>query len=207
MRLDGYRARQYAPSAYLASAAGCRDLITRLLPSYNTPNSVPLAIQAWKQDFDIIELPQEETRSKQRVWDVPRVDAALKKLVSTAPDDRSRARLLAATIKESGLWLQAPLIASLGLRMDDNVIRIATGLRLGVPLVSPHDCQHCGNCVDELATHGLSCRRSQGRHSRHAALNDLLHRSLTSAGIPSRLESKGTCSGSANRLDGVTLAS
>lgn len=39
-------ASMFAPSAYHASAAGCRDLITRLLPSYNTPNSVPLAIQA-----------------------------------------------------------------------------------------------------------------------------------------------------------------
>ena len=76
-------------------------------------------------------------------------------------DDKSRARLLAATIKEYGLWLQAPPIASLDLRMDDNVNCIGTGLRLGVPLVSPHDCQYCGNCVDELATHGLSCRRSQ----------------------------------------------
>ena len=32
--------------------------------------------------------------------------------------------------------------------------------------------------------HGLSCKWSQGRHSRHAAMRDIIHRSLVSAKIP-----------------------
>ena len=51
--------------------------------------------------------------------------------------------------------------------------------------------------VDERGLHGLSCRFSKGRHSRNAALNDLVKRSLDSAKIPSHLEPTGL-----NRMDG-----
>ena len=51
----------------------------------------------------------------------------------------------------------------LGLRMEDETIRVAVGLRLGIPLCRPHKCSHCGATVDDLATHGLSCRWSEGR--------------------------------------------
>ena len=40
--------------------------------------------------------------------------------------------------------------------MDDEVVRIAVGLRLGVPLCQPHYCYHCGAAVDELATHSMA---------------------------------------------------
>ena len=59
--------------------------------------------------------------------------------------------------------------------MDNESIRVGVGLRLGVPLCQPHLCHQCGAEVDHLATHGLSCRRSLGRHSRHATLNDTIH--------------------------------
>ena len=45
-------------------------------------------------------------------------------------------------------------------------------------LSTPHICHHCGGHVDALATHGLSCNKSQGRFSRHAAINAIIHRSL-----------------------------
>ena len=62
------------------------------------------------------------------------------------------------------------LVSSLGLCMDDNVIRVAVGLRLGAPLCEPHHCQHCGDVVDHTGTHGLRCRYSKGRHPRHATI-------------------------------------
>ncbi|KAL5505757.1 hypothetical protein EMCRGX_G007249 [Ephydatia muelleri] len=111
--------------------------------------------------------------------------------MATAPDPLSKARLLSASKKESGYWLHTLPVTSLGLRMDDNTIRIAIGLRLGTPLCIPHLCYHCGANVDTLGTHGLSCRFSAGRHFRHAMLNDILHRALSSANVPSRLEPTG----------------
>ena len=89
--------------------------------------------------------------------------------------------------------------------MDDDTIRIATGLRLGAPLCRPHTCHHCGEEVDSLATHGLSCRWSEGRHHRHAAVNDITHRALVAAKVPSRLEPSGLYRTDGKRPDGITV--
>ena len=82
-------------------------------------------------------------------------------------------------------------ISSVGVRMDDDVVRIAVSLRLGVPLCHPHVYSCCGAEVNNLGTHGLSCQFSKGRHSRHAALNDIIKRALDYARIPCHLEPSG----------------
>ena len=117
----------------------------------------------------------------------------------------TRARLLAVASKEAGAWLTALPISSLGLRMDDEVVRIAVGLRLGVALCVAHCCQHCGSDVDEMGTHGLSCRFSSGRFSRHAAINDTIKRSLNAAKIPCQLEPNGLFRSDGKRPDGATM--
>ena len=53
--------------------------------------------------------------------------------------------------------------------------------------------------------HGLSCRSSQGRASHHQILNNIIHRSLASANIPSRLEPSGLYRADGNHPDGVTM--
>ncbi len=80
------------------------------------------------------------------------------------------ARLLLVSDKESGAWLRALPVSFLGLRMDDNTVHIAVGLRLRMPVCSPHQCRHCSAEVDELGRHALSCRQNEERHQRHAAL-------------------------------------
>ena len=99
-----------------------------------------------------------------------------------------------------------PQFSSLGLRMDDNTIKVAVGLRLGSTLCRPHSCQHCrAKVADHLATHSLSCKKSEGRHYRHAAVNDILYRTLASAHIPSRLEPSDLNRSDGKRPDGVTM--
>ena len=41
---------------------------------------------------------------------------------------------------KSGAWLNALPIAPLGLRLSDDVVRVAVGLCLGVPICRPHLC-------------------------------------------------------------------
>ena len=82
---------------------------------------------------------------------------------------------------------------------------MAVGLRLGVALCRPHSCQHCGAAVDQSGLHGLSCRFSTGRHYRHAALNEIIHRALTTSHIPSRLEPTGLDRSDGKRPDGITM--
>ena len=56
-----------------------------------------------------------------------------------------------------------------------------------------------------LGTHGLSCRFSAGRHFCHAMLKDILHRALSSANVPSRLEPTGLNRADGKRPDGITM--
>ena len=97
-------------------------------------------------------------------------------------------------------------MTALGLRMDDNTVRVAVGLRLGTAVCGPHSCQHCGAAVDALGRHALSCRWSEGRHQRHAAVNDIIKRSLSAAHVPSRLEPTDLLRSDGRRSDGATLA-
>ena len=76
--------------------------------------------------------------------------------------------LLAAAGKESGAWINAIPVTSLGFPMKDEVLRIAVGLRIGAPLIQPYVYCHCCKQVDVNGTHGLSCRRSRG-WPRHAS--------------------------------------
>ena len=96
-------------------------------------------------------------------------------------------------------------MSSLGLRLDDDTITISVCLRLRVALCRPHLCRQCGTPVDEYAMHGLSCSKSQGRHPRHSDLNDIIHRSLSTAGVPSQTKPHGLSRPDGKRPDGVTM--
>ena len=89
--------------------------------------------------------------------------------------------------------------------MDDEVVRIVVGLCLGVALCVPHCCPHCGSDVDEMGTHGLSCRFSKGCHFRHAAINDTIKRWINAAKITCLLEPNGRYRSHGKRPDGVTM--
>ena len=65
------------------------------------------------------------------------------------------AHFLAVANPASGAWLNALPIVSLGLRMDDEVVRVAVGLRFGFNLCRPHQCILCGVAVDATGTHGF----------------------------------------------------
>ena len=199
---------QLAPSAFLSSAAASSDLVHFILPPRFGSQEVlhvGSALTSWSLDQDHPP-PVAPASHHQKVWDTIKVSATANALLENAPDALSRARLLAASAKESGTWLNALPISSLGLRMDDNTIRVSVGLRLGTTLCRPHACHHCGAEVNHLGTHGLSCVRSEGRHHRHAALNDIVHRALTAAHIPSRLEPSGIFRLDGKRPDGITVA-
>src|SRR6218665_1645960 len=104
----------------------------------------------------------------------------------------------------SGDWLFTIPITSCGLRLDDEVVRVAVGLRLGAPLCEPHSCV-CSSLVTAEGSHGLSCGLGRGRTSRHASLNDLIFRSLARVGHPSAKEPVGLLRTDGKRPDSLTL--
>jgi len=90
------------------------------------------------------------------------------------------------------------------MRLDDEAVSVAIGLRLGLEIFVPHQC-HCGAQVDAFGRHGFVCKKAPGRSIRHQALDDLVARALSAAGIPSSKEPQGLCRSDAKRPDGLTL--
>ena len=123
------------------------------------------ALVLWKENVPADEEPPAPPLShKQRAWEIPRILACQNALMNNAQDLSTKAHLLATSTKESGAWLNALPCSVLSLWMSNDTVRIAVGLRLGMPLCQPHSCIHCNSEVTTLGTHGLHCRRSQGRH-------------------------------------------
>ena len=198
---------EVAPSAFLASMNANATLIETILPmtvSSSTSSLMEDAFSNWLVGHDS-QAPTDTEAQSQKHWDHLRSLATAIKLEESATDDIDRARLLASQSGESGAWLHALPIATMGLQLDDDSLRIAVGLRLGTPLCSSHQCQHCGEEVDVMGRHGLSCRWGEGRHHRPAALNDIIHRALTSAHVPARLEPQGMLRSDGKRPDGVSV--
>ena len=201
------RVSSLAPSAFLASAAGTHDIQAKILLRCHAPvdSAVDRVLAQWTSEHSQTGAmpPVGVNAGKQRQWDGPCISADVAKLMISLTDRQHQARLLALSAPHSGDWLNALPISSCGLRLDDEAIRVAVGLRLGAKLCEPHRCL-CGADVDPEGTHGLACRRSAGRTTRHHALNDLVWRALSRAGIPSIKEPAGLLRSDGKRPDGLT---
>ena len=158
--------RVLSPSAFLASVHASTAMVNLLLPErvrISIDPAIEAAVDVW-QSMGGDTVPSVPECGSQRAWDDRICSAISAKLLSQA-DPVSRARLLAATAPHSGSWLNALPCSNLGLRLGNEELRIAVGLRVGTSLVRKHACV-CGVEVAENGHHGLACRRSAGRHRR-----------------------------------------
>ena len=181
--------------------------MTAILPASHHSIPIPsadIALAKWSQDHNTSP-PQGQGACREKNWDGIRSLTTASSLLDKAADEVEHARLQAVMSKDSGAWLEAVPNSSLGLRLDNESLRIAVGLRLGTAICVPHLCRCCGAEVTALGTHGLSCRSSSGRYHRHSAINDIIHRTLSAAHVPSRLEPQGLVRTDGKRPDGMTL--
>ena len=191
--------------AFLSSTHATKQLVLSLLPEAERTEDALImeAMALWSERADC-EPPPDHCRARQQVWDGVLTDKVHQDLLETTSDPCTTGRLLATATKESGAWLNALPVPHLGTKLDNNSVRIAIGLRLGADIVEEHQCV-CGALVTRKGTHGLSCRRSGGRISRHHSANETIRRALVSGGVPSVLEPVGVCREDAKRPDGMTL--
>ena len=176
------------------------------LPCLHLPLS-PLAEEAlrfWKVSSGPVDPPTGKAINFQRAWDRLVAVACASSLVSQATS-MARARLLASQQKQAGAWLTALPVSALGLRMENDCIRVAVGLWLGSALCLPHACAQCGSEVDETGVHALSCRKSRGRLPCHHSLNDIIKRALVAIDVPCTLEPRGLCRGDGRRPDRISI--
>ena len=197
--------KDIALPAFISSLHSVRFLTEAILQNVQLAedDEALAAVETWGVRSGGHALVDEVDRNLQATWDGPICQMALNGLLERA-DQVSRARLLAASRPESGLWLHAMPVSTLGTLLDPESLRVAIALRVGAAVCEPHACR-CGSRMDARGLHGLSCRFSSGRHPRHAALNDVIKRALHSAGIPSVLEPLGIDRGDGRRPDGLTV--
>ena len=141
-----------APSAFLSSLHASSPTIQVLLPSWTTQDADPSLLEAlthWSARGGT-SAPVGPDRLVQRKWDDGVCSAKADSLLQRA-DKVNRARLLASVAPGSGSWLSALPSANLGLRLGNQELRIAVGLRVGAPLVRPHRCV-CGAEVTRTVT-------------------------------------------------------
>ena len=121
------RAAQLAPSAFLTSAARSSDLVRQILPPHfqDIPNPfIDSTLTAWCVGNDEPP-PPNNVSHRQRAWDVPQIMSTYDARLEASPNLSTRARLLVVATRESGVWLNVLPVSSLGLRMDNDVIRVA----------------------------------------------------------------------------------
>jgi hypothetical protein len=193
-----------ASSAFLASAAGTQTLQTLILQKCHVvTDNCSSSVAHWTSQSGS-PAPVNAHESSQRAWDSAVTDQVLKSLFTVQPDSTDRARLLAASAPHSGDWLHAMPITSCGLRLNDEAIRVAVGLRLGTELCQVHQCS-CGTTINTRGLHVLSCKRNSARSQRHHYINDLIWRAMTRASVPSVKEPHGLTRSDGKRPDGLTL--
>ncbi|KAI3378742.1 hypothetical protein SNEBB_007093 [Seison nebaliae] len=201
------RSAQLALPCFLASVASSEAVMSDILQPHVATNDAlwTEACDNWKTSSGK-NLPPESDQKKQKAWDSPLIANDLPVLSAAATLTHEKARLLAAQEKQSGAWLNAIPIPSLGTRLEDNHMRIAVALRLGTPIFLPHNCAACPERVQEDGLHGLSCMQSKaGTNSRHEAANNTIQRALSAAGYPATREPRGLMRGDQRRPDGSTL--
>ena len=208
VRLGGLGIRMskdIALPAFISSLHASQSLVDTILCKVQRvgDRELEMALGVWNERHTGPALDVDADLSRQRTWDLPLAETTAAGLLERA-DQISRARLLAAGLRESGLWLHALPTPVLGTLLDSETFRVSIALRVGAEVCSTHTCR-CGRVMDARGLHGLSCKYSAGRHPRHAALNEIVMRSLRSAGIPSILEPVGIDRDDGRRPHGITV--
>ena len=191
--------------AFLASAAGTLPLQTLILSSLQLPPDISIQSMTseWCTRTEVTDA-ENIPKHQQSLWDKPLLQRTFETLLKENPDQYETARLKAVSSPHAGDWLLALPISACGLRLDNEDVRVAVGLRLGAAICAPHACP-CGANVDTKGRHGLSCTQGFGRIARHNTLNDLIHRSLSKAGFPSIKEPPGLLRTDGRRPDGLSM--
>jgi hypothetical protein len=198
------RMSSLAPSAFLASAAGMRDLQDFILRrTVRTADDVFDCCLVSQLSKFLMLPPSGSAAGKKQAWDKAVVEAEFNILVNCYTNPTHKARLLAAAAPQSGDWLLTLPIASCGLHLDNDPICIAVDLRLGCALCQTHTCP-CGATVDALGLHALSCKRNAGHIQRHAYINDLIYKALIRATIPAVKEPQSLVRVDGKRPYGLT---
>ncbi|KAL7673906.1 hypothetical protein ACOME3_000184 [Neoechinorhynchus agilis] len=125
---------EFALPAFLGSLQGSLPVSKKILKEkFCLDQDFVVAVEEWCQQTGANHVPVNGIRPS--IWNRPLAARAHSSLLSGSRDGVVRARLLAISTRESGAWLEAVPLASVGTLLTDEVKRIAVFLRLGLPAV------------------------------------------------------------------------
>jgi len=128
--------------AYLASAASTASLQNTIFDSVRPSEDEVLDVYLSKwQSIPCVVLPSEPLPTKQSFYDSPGITQTRQQVEESKSDATRKAQFLAASVPHSGDWLLALPVASRGIKLDDEAVRVAVALRLGLNLGAPHTCR------------------------------------------------------------------
>ena len=189
--------------SFMASFHNVLPIVSSLLPMNFQDLVEEEGLSLWINKYEQ-EPPPIISQGLQKFWEYPIFKNIQETIFKSTVTLEDKARILAAQEPKAGCWLDVIPSPSLGTHLDDDSFRIACALRLGTSICHPHSCISCGKAVDKFGRHGLSCTMSSGRHSRLSICNDIIKRSLHSAGYPSLIEPAGLSRSDGKRPDGMT---
>ena len=160
---------------------------------------------AWTRQASTSE-PPDAVKHIQRAWNAHITMAVYNSLLQTCSSPIDQARLKALVTPHVGDWLHAPPLTSVGLRLSEEPIRMATSYRHGTTICQPQTCV-CGAIVDARWLHGLACRKSVPRHVRHSQLNTLIWRTVKKTQTPANKEPIRLSRADGKRPEGAILVS
>ena len=169
---------------FLASAFGASDFLMTIFSETFEDVSFTKALEKWLSLTNEQESPLDGT---QKNWTQSVNVKTAQDLISRMDDKRSKV-FNALQGKFWCQWLNVVPCKNLGLKLNDQQLRISIGLRLGANICVGHTC-HCGKRVERDGLHGIFCTKSDGRsHVIYATLNSLIKQTLESLDLPSMLE-------------------
>ena len=148
------RAEDIALPSFLASINFVGVLVETILSRINIAdtNELAEAVESWRGASGGASLPDDPSR--QKAWDLHIVKRNWENVLRVA-DQVSRARLLATAQRESGAWLNALRVSSLGTLLDSKSFMVAIALRVAAVVCIPHSCGS-GGMLDSRGLQGLS---------------------------------------------------
>ena len=198
------RAEDIALPSFLAPMNSVGELVETILSRINIAETFELAEAVEFRRRACGGAPLPDDLSCQKDWNLPIVERNWENMLRVA-DQVSRARLLATAQRESGSWLNALPVSSLGTLLDSESFRVAITIRVGTDVCIPYSCR-CGGRMDSIrGLHGFYCKYSAGRFPRHSAMNGVVKRALQKAGLPLVLEPPGLERRDESRPDGITV--
>src|SRR6218665_61397 len=125
------KAEEQVLPAFLASAAGTRCLQSAMLGGLQISDDEQYFTlrDRWCTDYSS-PCPDDISALNQSVWDKPVIHRETSSLIDSFSEDYDKARFRVAPAPHSSDWLLALPIITCGLRLDDEAVRVAVGLRL-----------------------------------------------------------------------------